>query len=124
MRRRPIFALREVSDPNDVLALHGELDPDTHIIAYRLDALEAARLAAFRDSLKARQAASGGRGGAITIAIRPDACRTRELPDRPILVTTYLRTAETGRYVPLARDLDLRTATGRDLAAALPLCQQ
>src|SRR6266540_5803439 len=117
------FVLREVSEPNEVLALHHELDPDTHIFAYRLEPSEAARLAAFRDSLKAKQAASGGRGGAITISIRPDACRTQELADRPIHVTTYLRTAETGRYVPLARDLDLRTATGRDLASALPPCR-
>ena len=36
---------------------------------------------------------------------------------------SYLRTAETGGYLPLARDLDLRTVvTGRDVAAELPLC--
>jgi len=117
------FVLREVAEPNEVLALQHELDPDTHIFAYRLDPPEAARLAAFRDGLKARQAASGGRGGSITIAIRPDGCRTRELPNQPIHFTAYLRTAETGRYVPLARDLDLRTVAANDLAAALPPCE-
>jgi hypothetical protein len=37
-------------------------------------------------------------------------------------MTTYLRTAETGRYVPLARDLDLRTIA-RDLVDAIPPCR-
>jgi len=117
------FVLREVSEPNEVLALHHELNPDTHIFAYRLEPSEATRLAAFRNGLKAKQSASGGRGGSITIAIRPDACRAGRLPDGPIHITTYLRTAETGRYVPLARDLDLRTVAARDLAAALPPCR-
>ena len=101
--------LREVSDPKEVLVLHRELDADTHVFAYRLDPAEVVRLNAFRDALKKKQAASGGSGGSLTIAIRPQACRSGELPRRPVMVTTYLRTAETGGYVPLARDLDLRT---------------
>jgi hypothetical protein len=115
------FALHEASDPNDVAELERELEADTHVFAYRLEAREVARLNAFRDKLKAQQAASGGRGGALTIAIRPQACRTRDLSGSPIYVTTYLRTTETGRYVPLARDLDLKTMA-RDLAEAIPPC--
>src|SRR5262245_33399278 len=72
------FVLREVSDPADMLALHRELDRNTHVFAYRLDAGEAARLSAFRDALRKKQDASGGRGGSLTIAIRPDACRVGE----------------------------------------------
>ena len=117
------FVLREVSEPKEVLVLHSELDADTHVFAYRLEPAEVARLIAFRDALKKKQAASGGSGGSLTIAIRPQACRSGELPRRPIMVTTYLRTAETGGYVPLARDLDLRTIDPqRDLAAAIPPC--
>ena len=117
------FLLREVSDPADVVVLHRELDASTHVFAYRLDAAEVARLVAFRDALKRRQEANRGRGGAITIAIRPDACRTADLANRPVYVTTYLRTAETGSYVPLTRDVDLRTiAPGRDLVAEIPVC--
>ena len=116
------FLLQEVSDPNDVLALEHELEPDTHVIAYRLDAREVARINALRDKLKSQQAATGGRGGSLTIAIRPQACRTRDLSGGPIYMTTYLRTAETGRYVPLARDLDLRTIA-RDLVDAIPQCR-
>lgn len=117
------FVLRETSDPKDVLALHRELDVDTHVFAYRLEAPEVARLIAFRDALKKKQTASGGRGGSLSIAVRSQACRSAELPDRPITVTTYLRTAETDGYVPLTRDVDLRTIDPqRDLAAAIPPC--
>ena len=118
------FVLREVSEPKEVLVLHRELDADTHVFAYRLDPAEVVRLSAFRDALKKKQAASGGSGGSLTIAIRPQACRSGELPRRPVMVTTYLRTAETGGYVPLTRDVDLRTIDPKqDLAAAIPPCR-
>jgi hypothetical protein len=117
------FQMREVSDPADVLALSRELDRDTHVFAYRLDPTEAARLAAFRASLTQKQEASGGKGGALTIAVRPDACRTADLGARPVYLTTYLRTAETGGYVPLTREVDVRTlAPGRDVVAEMPVC--
>jgi hypothetical protein len=118
------FILREASDPSDPLELRQELDARSHIFAYRLDARETARLAAFRDALLKKQAASGGKGGALTIAVRPEACRTGELPTQALLVTTYLRTPETAGYVPLARDVDLRMLSGqRDVAAVLPPCE-
>jgi hypothetical protein len=117
------FVLREVSDPADVVALHAELEPNTQIFAYRLDPAEASRLAAFRDALKKKQEASGRRGGNLTITVRPDACRAGDLPDRPVYITTYLKTAETGGYVPVARDVDLRTVvSGRDLTQEIPAC--
>ena len=100
------FLLREASDAGEMAALKDEFDADTHVFAFRLDPAETQRLV-----------------GALSIAVRPDACRTGELPAGPVHFTTYLRTAETGGYLPLARDLDLRTVvTGRDVAAELPLC--
>ena len=59
----------------------------------------------------------------MTIAVRPDACRSADFGSRPVYLTTYLRTAETGGYVPLTRDVDVRTlAPGRDLVAEMPMC--
>jgi len=117
------FVLREVSEANDVLALHPELEPNTHVFAYRLDPAEIARFASFRDALRKKQEASGRHGGALTIAVKPDACRASDLPDRAVYVTTYLKTAETGGYVPLARDVDLRTVIpGRDVTQEIPAC--
>jgi hypothetical protein len=43
------------------------------------------------------------------ISIRPDARRAGALPPGPVLMTTYIKTSETNRYVTLARDVDLRT---------------
>lgn len=116
------FRLTEISDPADITLLREEI-AGTHLFAYRLEPAESARLTAFRDSLKRQQAASGGRGGALTISIAPEVCRSGELPPGGVLFTTYLRTAETGGYVVLARDVDLRSvARGRDLAAEMPVC--
>jgi hypothetical protein len=40
-----------------------------------------------------------------------------------VLFSTYLKTAETGAYIPLARDVDLRRLDpNRDLAALVPVC--
>jgi hypothetical protein len=40
------------------------------------------------------------------------------------LFTTYLRTLETRNYVPLARDVDLRTVVSQDdIAAAIAPCE-
>lgn len=119
------FRLTEVSDPVDILSLRDEIEGGTHLFAYRLDPAEAVRLAAFRDTLKKQQTASGGRGGALTISIAAESCRSGEFPVGPVLLTTYLRTAETGGYVPLARDVDMRSIVrGRDLVAEMPVCGQ
>jgi hypothetical protein len=119
------FRLTEVSDPADVLSLRGGIEGGTHVFAYRLEPAEAARLAAFRDALKKQQTAGGGRGGALTISVASEACRSGELPASPVWLTTYLRTAETGGYVSLTRDVDMRSiARGRDLVAEMPVCGQ
>jgi hypothetical protein len=117
------LVLREVSEPAELMALQNELDADTHIFAYRLEPADVVRLSTLRDTLRQRREAAGRRGGTLTISIRPEGCRTADLGERPLHVTTYLRTAETGGYVPLARDLDLRTISpGRDVAAEIPPC--
>jgi hypothetical protein len=115
------FRLTEVSDPADILSLPSEAGGGGHLFAYRLDPAEVARIAAFRDALKKQQ--GDGRGGALSISIATEACRNGELPAGPVLLTTFLRTAETGDYVPLARDVDMRSVVrGRDLVAEMPVC--
>ena len=76
-----------------------------------------------RVDFAATDPANGERGGALTISVAPEGRRSGELPPGPVLFTTYLRVAETGDYVPLARDVDMRgIACGRDLAAEMPVC--
>jgi hypothetical protein len=59
----------------------------------------------------------------ITIINR---CQTRDAACRtaPVRFTTYLKTAETGGYVPLAREVDLRTLAGsEDIVAKIAECR-
>ncbi|MGQ0685992.1 hypothetical protein [Bradyrhizobium sp.] len=98
------FVLRELSAPPE---LAREADAHSHVFAYRIDEADLPGFTAFRAELIAKK--SSGQHGSVSISIQPQACKTGELPEGPIYLTTYLRTAETGDYVALARDLDLRT---------------
>jgi hypothetical protein len=112
------FMLREIPLPAE---LTREASADTRIFAYRLDDADVPRLIAFRNEQLAKKREGSSRG--LSISVVPHACKTSELADGPILFTTYLRTAETIDYVPLARDVDLKTLVpGRDIAAEIPLC--
>jgi hypothetical protein len=112
------FLLRELPPPTE---LAREAGADTHIFAYRIDDADLPRLAAFRTELIAKK--SSGQRGSITISVQPQACKAAELPDGPVYLTTYLRTAETGSYVTLARDVDLRTLPAADaIVEKIPRC--
>lgn len=116
------FKLTEVSDPAELISMRDEIEPGTHIFAYRLEPAEAMRLTLFREQLKAKQKAAGSRGGSLSIAINAQGCHIGELPAK-VLLTTYLRTGETKTYVALTRDVDLRTVDAkRDLAAGISSC--
>ena len=105
------LALREVS----------ETDVEPGAQTFALAAAEVGRLRAFRAALMQKQ--KGGGGGSLTISVRPDACRSAPLPSGPLLFTSWLKTAETGGYVTLARDADLRAIDGgQDIAAKIPVC--
>ena len=98
-----------------------EADAEPGAQTFALAAGDVAQLRAFRAALMQKQ--GGGSGGSLTIAVRPDACRTEPLPNGPVLFTSWLKTAETGGYVALARDVDLRTLDGgKDIAAKIPAC--
>lgn len=117
------FRLTEVANPAEMASLRDEVEADTHIFAYRLEPAEAMRLALFREQLKAKQKAAGSRGGSLSINIAAQGCHAGELPAK-VLLTTYLRTGETKNFIPLTRDVDLRTVdAARDLAAGIPPCR-
>lgn len=107
------FVLRELPDAGE---LTRELDAASRIYAYRLDDADVARLNAFRARLTERKEAGGH--GSVSISVRPQACSTEDIGSGPIIFTTYLRTSETGSYVTLARDVDLRTIVPDRAAAA------
>jgi len=112
------FLLRELPAPAE---LAREAGADGHVFAYRIDEADLPRLVAFRAELIARK--SSGQGGSISISVQPQACKTAELPEGPVYLTTYLRTAETGSYVVLARDVDLRSvAPEHAIVDRIPSC--
>lgn len=112
------FALRELPAPPELVR---EADADSQVFAYRIDDADLPRLAAFRSELIAKK--SSGQGGSISISVQPQACKTAELAEGPVYLTSYLRTAETGAYVTLARDVDLRTiAPEHAIVDKIPRC--
>ena len=116
------FALREVADPSELLSMQSELEADTHIFAYRLTAADTERVTAFRGALMERHRKQGQRGR-LTIEIRADACRSGGLPPRDPRITTYLRTAETGEFVALVRDVNVaEMMQTSDIAGRLEPC--
>ncbi len=112
------FSLREVDESD---ALSSEAEQDSRIFTFAIAMRDISELRSFRAGLIEKQ--KGRSGGAITIAVQPDACRSEPLSSGPVMFSTYLKTAETNGYVPLARDVDLRRVDpGRDLAAKAPTC--
>lgn len=114
------FALREIADRAELDTLAGEGEAGFHLSAYAIAANDVAHLRMFRAALMQKK--KDGVGGSLTISVRPDTCRTGALPSGPVLLSTYLRTGETNSYVPLARDVDLRSFE-RDIAAMIPECR-
>jgi hypothetical protein len=113
------FSLREVDERE---ALAGEAEAGAEIATFAVATRDVAELRLFRAALIQKQ--KGGSGGALTIKVKPDACRTEPLPNGPVLFSTYLKTAETNGYVPLTRDVDLRRVDpNQDLAAKIPECR-
>ncbi len=111
------FMLRELPDPAELARDAGS---GSHVFAYRIDDSDLVRLKAFRSELIARK--SSGQKGSISISVRPQACKVGELAEGPVFFTTYLRTAETRDYVPLARDVDLRSIVPDAAVAGIPRC--
>ena len=112
------FLLRELPVPAE---LAREADGETQLFAYRIDEADLPRLVAFRSELIAKK--SSGQGGSISISVQSEACKVFELSDGPVYFTSYLRTVETGGYVTLARDVDLRKiAPERAIVDKIPPC--
>ena len=117
--------LEEVRDATELAALPVMASTGRRLTVFRLSPADATKLSVFREELLVGASNSGNRG---SLALSADeACRTGELGDKPILMTTHLKTSETQDYVVVARDLDLREAVRAadpkiDLAVAIPPC--
>lgn len=105
-----VFKLKEIEDP-EVVMLNEETRGPARIYAYALPLEGLRTLERLRhDALRARNA--GATGSKMTLGIAAEACHLGPKPAGPLPITTYLKTEETKSFVPLVRNIDLRTLTG------------
>nr|WP_294506788.1 hypothetical protein [uncultured Rhodopila sp.] len=106
--RTATFLLIETRDPGDLAGLPLDVPPGVSTYAYRLSADDLARFDALRRS--ALQSHAEGRTVSLGFGIATkEFCRVAALPPGPLPATSYLMTSETGRYVILTEDSDLRS---------------
>jgi hypothetical protein len=89
---------------------------------YRLAEAEADRLDALRAEILRKK--EEGKRGSLAVGIETrEFCRAGEMPTGPVMLTTYLKTSETGRFILLTDRFDLRgdAKIGKALAD-LPPC--
>ena len=99
------FPLTVSHDPAERVALASEAKAGFAITVFRLDARQAADLAAWRKALIAN------RHGKVTLAIRADTCRVAGGPDDPVPLTVYIAASPTGGYAVLVAEADLARLT-------------
>jgi hypothetical protein len=92
------------------------------VAAYRVAPEELPALERFRAEVREQRARSGT-ASRLMLSVAADSCRAGPLPDGPLPLTTYLKTSETGEFVALARNLDLRALAGdRAITQRIPAC--
>jgi hypothetical protein len=116
------FSLAEIRSDQHALAPASQREGDARVRVFAISVGDLPRAEAFRTELLVRQQASGRSGGNVSISILPDGCRVGAWPDGPVRITTYLQTAETGGFVVLAQDFDLRAIAGANSLTRIPSC--
>jgi len=113
------FRLTEAEDAEAAM-LTEEAGAGETVFAYKIPPREIRALERFRDNVLAARARASQRPR-MTLSVAADACRVANLSGGALPITTYLKTQETKSFVPLARNVDLRTLAG-DKPLTLPLC--
>lgn len=120
--RTETFVLQRVEEAHELAKLEDETVPGSQHYIYRVGTADVGRIEKFRADVAAFRAAGGSSGGG-KLSLGAQACRVGLLPPGPLLLTTYLKFESDGEYVPLARNIDLRTYDdGQALLAKLPRC--
>lgn len=116
------FVLKETTASDDIAPLAGERKPGTRLFAYRVDPADYAAIRARQKEFLEEKARNGKTHGSLGVSA--DACRRGELPDGPILTTSFLRTQAGGPYLTLLKNVDLREEATKEkpLEEYLPPC--
>lgn len=115
------FRLQELGGA-DALALANEAGTE-NVVAYGITPSDQLALQSFRSEVLAARAKAEGRP-ALRLSVAADACRSSALPDGAIFFSTYLKTNETGRFVTLARGIDLRALAGDRAESKIGPCPE
>lgn len=113
------FILQDVAEADPALSIFAR--PGARIDSYRLSDADAARVRALQD--EHRQSRAGG--ASATLAVDIAACRTRDLPDGPILGSTHIRVDPAQGWMTLLSNLDIRKVAqeaGETVEARVPPC--
>ena len=106
--------LRKIDDP-EAATLNVENAGDQRLYAFGLSPVSVKTLEQLRRELAATFGQKAGKRN-LTLRAAANACHTKAIPNGPVPMTTYLKTAETNSFVPLVQNLDLRTlAPGQPL---------
>ncbi len=119
--RTTTFLLVETRNPADLAGLPPDVQAGVATYAYQLSGDDRGRFDALRRS--ALQLHAAGRRVSLGFGIATkEFCRMAALPPGPLPATSYLMTSETGRYVVLTEDADLRALAKAGELASLEPC--
>jgi hypothetical protein len=115
------FVLDSVDAPADRSGLPPAVEDGFATYAFRLAPADVARVATMR--AKAIAMHDAGEKGSFSMTVDAQGvCAAGAVPGRELTVSTYLRTAETGGYVAVAKDIDLVKALPDAAVPAFPAC--
>ena len=112
------FFMVEVREPVEIAKVARYRRASDVLTVYRLSAADAAEMRQLQRSVRSAEGA-----GSLDIGVSADACARQPLPAGPIPVSTYLKVAASGAYLPVLEDIDLRAEAGEAaLAEHVPPC--
>ncbi|MEM1365094.1 MAG: hypothetical protein AAGH82_05000 [Pseudomonadota bacterium] len=115
------FLMEETGAAKTDPALVSQQRPGARVVSYRLKREDIARFQA----LRALRFTADGERKQGSLSAMPRLCRTSDWQLRELLVSVYLKTSETGRFVPVVKDRDLRKDLNDEtIELLLPMCGQ
>ena len=116
------IALQETSLSSEGPALAREIRHGAYLQVYRVAPDDVPRLRALQAEIARAKAEKRADHGSLGVGA--DACRIDDLPDGPILMTTFLKTSDETGWLTVLKDIDLRTAVTkeRSLEEIVPPC--
>ena len=120
--RKVEIVLREASLSAEGPALAKENLPGSNLHVFRVAPDDVARLRALQAEIARAKAEKRADHGSLGIGA--DACRTADLPEGPILMTTFLKMSDETGWLTVLKNVDLRALASKDkpLEEIVPPC--